>query len=121
MYQTQSSFSLRSFLSIVSSISFNSFGCRCAAYPANSEAEAELNAETQKYRDILVDLVNTGRYDTRDDFTAVIQPFFSKTTLPKKVCTNLHQLIYKAFDLNFSNWFTKCINNCFYMFKCICK
>ena len=63
----------------------DSFGCRCAAYPANSEAEAELNAETQKYRDILVDLVNTGRYDTRDDFTVVIQPFFSKTTLPKKV------------------------------------
>ena len=69
----------------------DSFGCRCAAYPANSDAEAELNAETQKYRDVLVELVNTERYDTREDFTVTIQPFFSTTTLPKKVCVTKHK------------------------------
>ena len=74
--------------------SCSSFGCRCAAYPANSEAETELNAETQKYRDVLEELVNTGRYDTKDDFTVIIQPFFSNTYPPKKVCatTVTHQI-----------------------------
>ena len=42
-------------------------------------------AESQKYRDVLEDLIATGRYDTRDDFTVIMQPFFANTYPPKKV------------------------------------
>ena len=33
-------------------------------------------------QDLTHDLINSGRYDTRDDFTVVIQPFFKNTVLP---------------------------------------
>ncbi|XP_045185394.2 phospholipase B1, membrane-associated-like [Mercenaria mercenaria] len=58
------------------------FLCACAAFPANSDAEAELRAETERYRSLVNELVLTGRYDTRDDFTVVVQPFFSETHPP---------------------------------------
>lgn len=31
------------------------------------------------------DLVSSGRYDTRDDFTVVAQPFFEDTEIPRMV------------------------------------
>ena len=33
------------------------------------------------------ELINSGRYDTRDDFTVVDQPFFKETYPPEKVRT----------------------------------
>lgn len=35
------------------------------------------------YRKAIQDLVATGKYDSRDDFTVVIQPFFSRLTVPQ--------------------------------------
>ncbi|KAL4237742.1 hypothetical protein ACF0H5_002454 [Mactra antiquata] len=58
------------------------FLCSCAAFPANSDREAELQAETKRYRELMNELVMTGRYDTKDDFTVIVQPFFSETYPP---------------------------------------
>ena len=41
--------------------------------------------ETHKYREVVRDLIESGRYDTKDDFTVVIQPFFSETYPPNMV------------------------------------
>ena len=58
-------------------------------------------AESQKYRDVLEELIATGRYDTRDDFTVVMQPFFANTYPPKKVRHVIHYTctmqLYKCF------------------------
>ncbi|WAR18503.1 PLB1-like protein [Mya arenaria] len=74
------------------------FLCKCAAFPANSEAEADLVAETQRYRDQTAALVQSGRYDTRDDFTAVVQPFFTETRPPMKEGSEEPDLSYFAPD-----------------------
>ncbi|CAF4396932.1 unnamed protein product [Rotaria sp. Silwood2] len=57
--------------------------CPCAAYPTK-EDETIINDWIPKYQQGLVDLVNSGRYDGRDDFTVVVQPFFTQTTPPRK-------------------------------------
>lgn len=67
---------------------FSSFGCRCGSYPDKKEKE-ELQVFVAAYQKVTRDLVASGRYDTRDDFTVVDQPFFSKTEVPTKVCSNL--------------------------------
>ncbi|CAF0945306.1 unnamed protein product [Rotaria sordida] len=59
------------------------FTCPCAAYPTEEQAKI-LTEWTPRYQQGLIDLVNTGRYDNRDDFTVVVQPFFSETVPPRK-------------------------------------
>jgi len=34
------------------------------------------------FQDQLAALIDSGRYDTRDDFTVILQPFFEETVLP---------------------------------------
>lgn len=55
--------------------------CPCGAFPTDAD-RALLNEYVPKYQELLVDLVNSGIYDTRDDFTVVIQPFLAHTPLP---------------------------------------
>lgn len=38
----------------------------------------------QEYNQKIFDLVSSGKYETRDDFTVVIQPFLRNTTYPKQ-------------------------------------
>ncbi|XP_071159307.1 phospholipase B1, membrane-associated-like [Mytilus edulis] len=59
------------------------FGCRCGSYPDEKEKE-ELQVFVAAYQKVTRDLVASGRYDTRDDFTVVDQPFFSETEVPTK-------------------------------------
>ncbi|XP_041350892.1 phospholipase B1, membrane-associated-like [Gigantopelta aegis] len=74
------------------------FLCKCAAFPKNGKAENELLAAISTYQQSSADLVNGGRYDGRDDFTVVVQPFFEKTTLPMKPGTDKPDLEYFAPD-----------------------
>ncbi|CAF3277505.1 unnamed protein product [Rotaria socialis] len=57
--------------------------CPCAAYPTE-EQEKILAAWIPQYQQGLIDLVNTGRYDGREDFTVVVQPFLTHTQPPRK-------------------------------------
>lgn len=57
--------------------------CPCAAYPTEQD-EKIISEWIPQYQQGLVDLVNTGRYDSRDDFTVVVQPFLEHTVPPRK-------------------------------------
>lgn len=72
--------------------------CGCAAYPHSSEAEKEIQAVTKRYREVLKELVESGRYDTKDDFTVVVQPFFSETYPPDTPGSEEPDLSYFAPD-----------------------
>uniref|UniRef100_A0A673THF1 Phospholipase B1 n=1 Tax=Suricata suricatta TaxID=37032 RepID=A0A673THF1_SURSU len=57
--------------------------CNCVLTPRESSQElARLEAVTQAYQSSLRELVESGRYDTREDFSVVLQPFFSNIRLP---------------------------------------
>jgi phospholipase B1 len=55
--------------------------CPCAAYPTPEDTET-LKQWIPLYQSKLVDLINTGIYDQKDDFTVVVQPFMAHTPLP---------------------------------------
>ncbi|KAJ8796284.1 hypothetical protein J1605_018081 [Eschrichtius robustus] len=49
----------------------------------NSTELASLIEVNKKYQEGTHQLVESGRYDTREDFTVVVQPFFEKVEMPK--------------------------------------
>jgi len=57
--------------------------CPCAAFPSQNDSTT-LSEWIPQYHKNLLDLVNSGRYDTHDDFTVVVQPFMANTKLPRK-------------------------------------
>nr|XP_019590876.1 PREDICTED: phospholipase B1, membrane-associated isoform X2 [Rhinolophus sinicus] len=57
--------------------------CNCILTPReNSQELARLEAITRAYQSSMRELVESGRYDTREDFSVVLQPFFHNTRLP---------------------------------------
>lgn len=59
------------------------FLCDCAANPSE-EDEKILTEWIPQYQQGLADLISSGRYDGRDDFTVVVQPFLAETVPPRK-------------------------------------
>ena len=59
------------------------YACNCASNPRSKEAENKLIAAKNSYRQATLRLATSGRYDTRDDFTVVLQPFYRNTYLPR--------------------------------------
>ncbi|XP_071080759.1 phospholipase B1, membrane-associated-like [Haliotis cracherodii] len=57
--------------------------CRCAAFPDGAEGEELIVQTTNGYHSQTEQLVSTGRYDIKDDFTVVVQPFLKETFLPR--------------------------------------
>ncbi|CAF2911583.1 unnamed protein product [Rotaria sp. Silwood2] len=57
--------------------------CPCATSPTVEQAKTLDNYIT-RYHQSLFHLIASGRYEDRDDFTVVIQPFMAKTKLPYK-------------------------------------
>ncbi len=57
--------------------------CPCAAFPTTEQAET-LYRYIRQYHQMLIKLIESQRYEGRDDFTVVIQPFMTKTKLPYK-------------------------------------
>jgi phospholipase B1 len=51
--------------------------CKCAT-------DEETSKMSTIYQEALNDLISSGRYDTKDDFTVVLQPFFEGVQLPYK-------------------------------------
>ncbi|XP_045664850.1 phospholipase B1, membrane-associated [Ursus americanus] len=57
--------------------------CNCVLTPRESSQElARLEAITQAYQSSMQELVESGRYDTREDFSVVLQPFLHDIRLP---------------------------------------
>ncbi|MBN3304857.1 PLB1 Phospholipase, partial [Amia calva] len=57
--------------------------CRCVVKPKEGSRELQtLNDLNRAYQRAVLELVDSGRYDTRDDFTVVVQPFFREVVLP---------------------------------------
>ncbi len=56
--------------------------CACAAFPTDQDNQT-LTQWIPLYHQYLIDLVNTGKYES-DDFTVVIQPFMAHTQVPIK-------------------------------------
>ncbi|XP_023603194.1 phospholipase B1, membrane-associated [Myotis lucifugus] len=57
--------------------------CNCVLTPRENSPElAKLEAITRAYQSSMLELVESGRYDTREDFSVVLQPFFHNTRLP---------------------------------------
>jgi len=56
--------------------------CSCGAYPDGPQALQEIQLLIKKYQAGVESLVNSGKYDNRDDFTVVIQPFLKDMTIP---------------------------------------
>lgn len=80
-------------------ISVFSIVCDCGHNKANSEM---LKNAAMAYQRELRALVNSGRYDTRGDFTVVLQPFFKNTEPPTLVRLRniwvLFRIAFKSFD-----------------------
>ncbi|XP_054939593.1 phospholipase B1, membrane-associated, partial [Physeter macrocephalus] len=57
--------------------------CNCVLTLRESSQElARLEAVTRAYQSSMRELVESGRYDTREDFSVVLQPFFYNIQLP---------------------------------------
>ncbi|XP_012507870.1 PREDICTED: phospholipase B1, membrane-associated [Propithecus coquereli] len=57
--------------------------CNCVLSPReNSQELARLEAFTRAYKSSMRELVESGRYDTREDFSVVLQPSFHEILLP---------------------------------------
>jgi phospholipase B1 len=67
--------------------------CPCAAFPTVEQAKI-LDDYIPRYQKVVSDLIASGRYDKRDDFTVVIQPFMANTQIPYKAN---HQIDFSYF------------------------
>lgn len=56
------------------------YECPCGAFWPFYSSTKRLNEAFQQETE---NLVNSGRYDDKDDFAVVLQPFFQKTNLPR--------------------------------------
>ncbi|KAF6105531.1 phospholipase B1 [Phyllostomus discolor] len=58
--------------------------CPCVLTPEENSTELTALVEVnRRYQEMTHQLVESGRYDTREDFTVVLQPFFEKVDMPK--------------------------------------
>ncbi|XP_051832183.1 phospholipase B1, membrane-associated [Antechinus flavipes] len=61
-----------------------SFLCPCVLEPEDNSTELATLIELNKqYQEKTHELIDSGRYDTRDDFTVVLQPFLERVPMPK--------------------------------------
>uniref|UniRef100_A0A1I8JJE3 Lipase_GDSL domain-containing protein n=1 Tax=Macrostomum lignano TaxID=282301 RepID=A0A1I8JJE3_9PLAT len=57
--------------------------CKCGAFPENEAEERDVKTIIGEYQARLRQLVDSGRYDTREDFTVVTQPFLRNSKPPR--------------------------------------
>ena len=91
--------------------------CPCAAYPPDNATVANLTEYFYGYHNVLVDLVNSGKYDTRDDFTVDVQPFMANTSLPKTPEGDIDYSYFAPDCFHFSGLFS--IKFCFVLFDSV--
>lgn len=79
--------------------------CPCASHPTGNDTET-LNLWFPQYHQQLVDLVNSGKYDTNKDFTVVLQPFLAHTALPRDPNGNIVYDYFAPDCFHFSGLFS---------------
>lgn len=57
--------------------------CPCAAYPKNDDERKQLKEYFEGYSTLTEQMAASGKYDTREDFTVVYQPFFRDFVAPR--------------------------------------
>ncbi len=82
---------------------FHDKTCPCAAFPTDDDRKT-LDQWIPLYHKYLIDLINTGKYDTRDDFTVVIQPFMAHTKTPL-IDGEIDYSYFAPDCFHFSGWF----------------
>ena len=63
--------------------SFLKVECPYIAFPPSAKAGQEIMDVTVQYQNLTEQLINSGKYDTRDDFTVVVQPFMKDFKMPR--------------------------------------
>lgn len=59
------------------------YACDCAAFPKDKQQEQMLLEYIKEYQTLTEELAKSGRYDGRDDFTVVVQPFMRDFRVPR--------------------------------------
>ncbi|XP_069111123.1 phospholipase B1, membrane-associated-like [Argopecten irradians] len=88
----------------------HSYVCECGQDPTNGPM---LRQVTHAYQRGVEDLINSGRYDTSDDFTVVVQPFYKHTEPPKLDSTGKIDMSYfspDCFHFNHKGHFASAIS-----------
>ena len=80
--------------------------CPCAAFPT-AEQQKILDDYIPRYQQLLIDLVSSGRYDTRDDFTVVLPTFLAKTHLPRNENHKIDFSYFAPDCFHFSGQYTR--------------
>ncbi|XP_060100334.1 phospholipase B1, membrane-associated-like [Heteronotia binoei] len=71
--------------------------CSCILPIQEGSSELMMMSEAVKaYQSSIQKLVETGRYDTQDNFTVVLQPFLRTISLPLQVCPGFNVDFYLA-------------------------
>lgn len=73
------------------------FVCKCAAYPKSEKDTEQLEEYFRNYTRLTKDLVDSERYNKKEDFTVVYQPFF-RDFLPPRLDNGKVDLSYFAPD-----------------------
>ncbi len=59
------------------------FECPCAAFPKSNADILVLESYVRNYTQLSKNLVESGRYDTKEDFTVVLQTFYTEFKAPR--------------------------------------
>lgn len=83
--------------------------CPCTSISRKKQAKI-LNDYVKQYHKLLFDLIHSGRYDQRDDFTVVYQPFMAGFKLPAGDIDDINLSYFAPDCFHFSGIFNFCIN-----------
>ncbi|XP_068085076.1 phospholipase B1, membrane-associated-like isoform X1 [Anabrus simplex] len=71
----------------------HTFFCQCFHFGRDTDKMATITQLVREYQKAEEELVSSGRYDTREDFTVVIQPFIKFFNAPLKKSEQLKEVI----------------------------
>ncbi|XP_064623926.1 phospholipase B1, membrane-associated-like [Lineus longissimus] len=73
------------------------YECPCGAFPITDARRKNVQIIAKAFQATIAEIVGSGRYETKDDFTVVHQPFF-RDTVPPVLANNEYDLSYFSPD-----------------------